>query len=80
MESLIFLVEKKDKMFKAKTCANGSTQREYVDREDTASPTINTDSIIITSVIDTKQGRDVMTADVSIAFVYTNIYQSGEEE
>eukprot|EP00978_Attheya_sp_CCMP212_P015779 scaffold40834_cov35-Attheya_sp.AAC.1 len=64
MESLIFLVEKRDGTVKARTCANGSTQREYyIEREDAASPTASTDSIILTAVIDAKQNRDVMTAD-----------------
>eukprot|EP00978_Attheya_sp_CCMP212_P046873 scaffold416585_cov22-Attheya_sp.AAC.1 len=44
MESLIFLVEKRDGTIKARTCANGSTQREYIDCEDAASPTASTDS------------------------------------
>ena len=56
MESLIFLVEKRDKTVKARTCANGSTQREYICRENAASPTASTASILITSVIDAKQG------------------------
>eukprot|EP00978_Attheya_sp_CCMP212_P017187 scaffold45596_cov58-Attheya_sp.AAC.10 len=72
MESLIFLVEKRDGTIKARTCTNGSTQREYIDREDAASPTGSTDWIIITSMIDAKQNRDVMTADVPNAlFVQT---------
>eukprot|EP00978_Attheya_sp_CCMP212_P012574 scaffold31431_cov54-Attheya_sp.AAC.6 len=79
MESLIFLVEKRDRTIKARSCANGSTQREYIDREDAASPTASIDSIIITSVIDAKQNRDVMTADVPNAFVQTEIDQSGEK-
>eukprot|EP00978_Attheya_sp_CCMP212_P028784 scaffold100331_cov51-Attheya_sp.AAC.6 len=63
MESLIFLVEKREGTVKARTCANGSRQeREYIECENAASPTANTDSIIITSaVIDAKQNRDVMT-------------------
>jgi hypothetical protein len=79
MESLIFLVEKRDGTVKARTCANGSTQREYIEREDAASPTASTDSIIITSVIDAKQERDVMTADVPNAFVQTEINPSDEK-
>eukprot|EP00978_Attheya_sp_CCMP212_P028345 scaffold97713_cov22-Attheya_sp.AAC.1 len=79
MESLIFLVEKRDGTVKARTCANGSTQREYIEREDAASPTASTDSIIITSVIDAKQNRDVMISDVPNAFVQTEIDQSGEK-
>ena len=58
---------------------NVSTQREYIDREDAASPAASTDSILITSVIDAKQGRDVMTADVPNASVQIKIDQSGEK-
>ena len=73
MESLIFLVEKRDGTFKGRTCANGSTQREYTDRDEAASPTAMTESIIITGVIDAKQRRDIMTADIPNAFVQTRI-------
>jgi hypothetical protein len=31
MESLIFLTEKHDGTVKARTCANGSTQHEYME-------------------------------------------------
>lgn len=73
LESLMFLTEKRDGRIKARACANGSTQREYIDRDDAASPTAATDSILITGTIDAKQGRDVMTADIPNAFVQTNI-------
>jgi hypothetical protein len=73
MESLIFLVQKRDGSVKGRTCANGSTQREYMDREEAASPTAMTESIIITGVVDAKQHRDVMTADIPNAFVQTDI-------
>ena len=64
MESLIFLVEKRDGRIKARTCANGSTQREYIAREDAASPTAATEAILITGVIEAKQNRGTMTNDV----------------
>jgi hypothetical protein len=73
MESLIFLTEKKDGRIKARTCANGSTQQEYTDREETTSPTAMTESYLITAVINAKQGRDVMTADIPNTFVQTDI-------
>lgn len=55
MESLIFITEKKDSRIKARTCANGSTQREYTKRDEAASPTALTESHLITAVIDAKQ-------------------------
>jgi hypothetical protein len=73
LESLIFLTEKKDGQVKGRTCANGSTQQSYVNQEDAASPTAITESIILTSVIEAKEGRDVMVADVPNAFVQTSI-------
>jgi len=79
MESIAFLTEKRDKTIKARMCANGSTQREYIDRDDATSPTASTDSILITSVIDAKQGRDVMTADVPNAFVQCKVNQINGE-
>ncbi|KAI2498585.1 Reverse transcriptase (RNA-dependent DNA polymerase) [Fragilaria crotonensis] len=73
MESLIFLVEKRDGTIKGRTCANRSTQREYMDCDEATSPTATTESIIITGVIDAKQSRDVMTADIPNAFVQSKI-------
>ena len=73
MESLIFLVEKRDGRIKGRTCANGSVQREYIGREEATSPTASTDAVILTAIIDAKQGRDVMVADVPHAFVQTSI-------
>jgi hypothetical protein len=79
MESLIFLAEKRDGTIKARTCANGSTQRAYIAREEATSPTAATDAILITGVIDAKQKRDVMTLDVPNAFVQTPIPKSGDK-
>jgi hypothetical protein len=69
MESLIFLVEKEDGRIKARACANGSNQREYVNKEDSASPTVATESILLTAAIEAKEGRDVMTANIPNASV-----------
>jgi hypothetical protein len=55
MESLIFLTERRDETIKAQVCANGSTQRAYIAREEASSPTAASEAIIITGVIDAKQ-------------------------
>jgi hypothetical protein len=60
MESLIFLIEKRDGSIKARTCANGSTQRYYIPKEEAASPIAATESIIITGVIEAKQNKTEM--------------------
>jgi hypothetical protein len=66
-------------MIKARTRANGSTQRPYIEREDAASPTAATYAILITGGMDAKAGRDVMMLDISSAFVQTEIPQTGEK-
>ena len=80
MESLIFLVEKRDKSIKGRACANGSSQREYMDRDEAASPTTMTESVMITATIDAKQNRDVMTADIPNAFVQVDIDEKEKGE
>jgi hypothetical protein len=73
MESLIFLAEKRDGTIKGRACANGSIQRSYIGKDDAASPTVGTEAILITGVIDAKEKRDVMTADIPNAFVQTEV-------
>jgi hypothetical protein len=60
MQSLICLTEKRDETVKAHVCTNGSTQRAYISREEASSPTIASEEIITTGVIDakTKEGRN----------------------
>ena len=71
MESLIFLTEKRDGTIKARTCANGGTQRVHCDKEDSASPTASIESIMLTSLIEAVESRDVATVDIPNAFIQT---------
>jgi hypothetical protein len=80
MESLIFLTKKRDGRVKTRACANGSTQREYINEEDTTSPTILTESILITATIDAREKRDIMTADIPNAFIQTNMDINSKEK
>ena len=69
MNSLIFLVQKRDGKIKARTCANGSVQRLWMEKDDAASPTAATENILITSMIDAHKERDVATIDIPNAFI-----------
>jgi hypothetical protein len=80
MESLIFLNRKRDgETVKARMSANGSTQQAYISREEAASPTVWSEAIITTGLIDAKQRRDVMTLDIPNAFVQTKIALDGDK-
>ena len=48
---------------------NGKPTREWLTREDSASPTAALESIMLTAVIDTHEGRDIMCADIPNAFI-----------
>jgi len=80
MESLIFLTEKRDGRIKARTVANGSVQRKWMEREDTASPTTALESVLLSATIDAKEGRDVATVDIPNAFIQTEIPQEKGKE
>ena len=63
--ALMFIVEKRNGDIKARKCAIGSKQRTFPGyvKSEWASPTVSTDSVIITSVIEAHQGRDVAVID-----------------
>jgi hypothetical protein len=58
---------------KARHCANGSSQREYMQREEVSSPTVSTESVSLTAVIEAREGRDVATCDIPNAFIQTRL-------
>ena len=80
MDILIFLVQKRSGNIKSRTVANGSTQRAYIDRDEAAIPTSARDAIIITGVIEAKQGRYVIINDVPNNFVQTTVPQDEGEK
>ena len=41
-------------------------------KEDTASPTVSTEAVILTAAIDAKEKRDVLSMDIPNAFVQTD--------
>jgi hypothetical protein len=45
----------------------------YISKEDAASPTVMTKSILLTATIKTKKGLDVMTGDIPDAFIQTDM-------
>ena len=75
LESLIFLVEKKSGEIKARTCANGSTQRVWMGREESSSPTVSTTGLFISMAVDAKEKRHVATCDIPNAFIQTEMDQ-----
>jgi len=73
LESLIFLVEKRSGKIKARHCADGSKQRKWMSADDTSSPTVMTESILLTATIEAEEHRDVATFDVPAACIQTEV-------
>ena len=79
LESPIFLVEKNSGTIKAHHCANGSKQRNWIRPEDAASPTVMTESVLLTAAIEAHENRDVATWDTPNAFIQTAVEELDQD-
>lgn len=69
LREISLIKEKRSGDLKGRTVADGSTQRDKYDRSETTSPTISSDALFLTIMIDALEGRDVATADVAGAYL-----------
>ena len=68
--NLITIVkEKRCGKIKGRACVDGRKHRRYISKEEASSPTIQMESLMLLLLIDTKEGRDVATADVVGAYL-----------
>jgi hypothetical protein len=61
---LMFLKRKRCGKVKGRGCADGRKQRRDTDRADAASPTVATEAVFLTVVIDALENRDVAVVDI----------------
>ena len=73
LESHMFLKEKRTGEIKGRTVAGGNKQREFLSKEEVSSPTVATESVLLTCIIEADEGRDVATIDIPNAFIQTRI-------
>ena len=71
--ALIFLTEKRDGTIKAREVYNGKPTRQWLSREDSASPTASLESLILLAVIDVRELRDIMCVDIPNAFIQADL-------
>ena len=81
MKALMFLSEKRTGEIKGRMVYNGKPTREWLDKQDSASPTAALESIFLLCLVDAKEGRDVMSTDIPNAFVQTEMpaVENGED-
>jgi hypothetical protein len=51
----------------------GNTQRDYISKEDASSPTVATESVMLSCIIDDEEERDVAVVDIPNAFLQTRV-------
>jgi hypothetical protein len=73
LESHMFLKQKWDGKIKGRTVAGGNKQRDYISKEDASSPTVATESVLLSCIIDAEEERDVSVVDIPNAFVQTRV-------
>jgi hypothetical protein len=70
---LMYLKQKRCGRIKARGCADGRKQRDYKTKEETSSPTVTTEAVFLTAVINAQERRKVMTIDIPGAFMHVDI-------
>ena len=73
LKYLMFLKEKQYGKVKRRGCADGRKQWLYKSKEETSSPTVQVESLFLSSMIDAKEDRKVITCDIPSAFMQANI-------
>ena len=61
---LMFLKRKRTGAVKARGCADGRSQREFISKEESSFPTVSTYALFITCTMDAMEGRQVLTCDI----------------
>ena len=59
LELLMFMKEKRNGTVEGRGCADGQKRREGTESIETTSPTVATESVLLTAVIDALEERDV---------------------
>jgi hypothetical protein len=65
----MFLKKKQDGKIKGRTVAGGNKQRNYISKEDSSLPTVATEAVLLSCIIDAKEERDITVVDIPNAFV-----------
>jgi hypothetical protein len=67
----VFVKKKRSGVIKARKVAGGNKQRDFITKENASSPTVATESVLLTSMIDARENCDVAIVDITNAFFQT---------
>ena len=69
----MFLKKKRCGRIKGRGCADGRPQRAYVPKEDSSSPTVSIEAVLLSSLIDAIEGRYNVVVDLPGAFMQAHM-------
>jgi Reverse transcriptase (RNA-dependent DNA polymerase) len=69
LDTIVLIEEKRDGRVKGRAVADGRKQRGIVPKEEATSPTASLEAVILTCIIDAKEGREVAITDIPNAFI-----------
>jgi len=73
LRAVNLIKEKHCGRLKGRTCADGWSQQAKYTKEETSSPTVSTDALMLSIIIDAYEKRDVTTADVEGAYLHADM-------
>jgi hypothetical protein len=73
LESHMFLKQKRDGKINGRTMNGGNTQWDYISKEYASSPTVATQLVLLSCIIDAEEERDVAVVDIPNAFFQTRV-------
>ena len=68
-DGIMFVSQKQTGEYKGRLAYNGKPTREWLTQEEKSSPTVATESLMLTVAVDAHQRRNVMTLDIPYAFI-----------
>ena len=73
LQYLMFLKKKRSGKIKGRGCADGRKQRLYASKDNVSSPTVATEALLLTCLIDAMEHQDVATVDIPGAFMQSDM-------
>jgi hypothetical protein len=73
LRAISVVKEKRCGRIKGRTVADGRPQRQLYTKDETSSPTVSTDALMLSLMIDAHERRDVATADVAGAYLHAEM-------
>ena len=73
LDSHMFLKEKRDGVIKGISVSGGNKKCDYISKEDASSPTVATDAVLLSCIIDAEEERDIAVIDIPNTFIQTRV-------